>query len=91
MDEKPDDILDLFLPFQIKLRSRIWLLPNTDAHGQPFREAEYVFIRLIVTDKKQTGLSEMDHEGQCSLSFPTLSRWKDIHRKFAEDYAGRRR
>jgi hypothetical protein len=51
MEEKLDGILDLFLPLQIKRRSRIWLLPNTDAHGLPFREAEYIFICLIVTDK----------------------------------------
>ncbi len=90
MDEKPDDILNLSLVPQIKLRPRIGLFHDTDPHGQPFRKSEHVFVRLIVTDEEQSSLSKVTHQRQDRRSFPALPRRKRIHRRFADNEVRRR-
>src|SRR5262245_11533539 len=91
MDKKPDDILDLSLVLQIKIRPRISLFSDTDSHGKSFLESEHIFICFVVADEKDAGLPQVGHESQHGLSLPSLSWRESVHRKLAKSHTGRRR
>ena len=55
------------------------MIPNLYPHRQVFRESKHIFIRLVVTDEKQTGLPKMDHTIQRRPSFLALPRREIVH------------
>lgn len=80
VDKEPKDYLHLTLMFDIKLRLRFGVYSDTNPYHQPFRESEHVFVRLIVTNEKQTDLPEVTHQRQDRQPFPALPRREHIYR-----------